>query len=54
MRANMNESVKISVDKTLLDHAKTLYPETKGLNYTGLTDFLVRLAIKTKENMKDE
>jgi len=39
---------KIEVDNKLLEEAKKVFPETKGLTWTGLVDFLIRRAMEKK------
>jgi len=38
----MKNTVKLAVDKELLDKAYHKFAETRGLTYTGLVDFLIR------------
>lgn len=39
-------SVKISVDKDLLEDYKKKYPELKGRTYTGIADIMLRKALE--------
>lgn len=39
------ETTRIYADRKLLDDLKKAYPETRGMTYTGLVDWLMRWAI---------
>ena len=39
--------VHVKANAKLLDQIKELFPETRGLTYTGVVDFSLRLLIKS-------
>ena len=40
-------SVKISIDKDLLEAYKEKHPELKGATYTGIADIMLRKALES-------
>ena len=42
-------SVKISIDKGLLEDYTKKYPELKGLTFTGIADIMLRKALEAKQ-----
>jgi len=45
----MGRDVHVLADKELLDRAKEVFPETKGLTYSSLVDYLIRKVLKEAE-----
>jgi len=49
------KNVRIWANRSLIDKIKGVFPETKGLTYSGVVDFALRLLLKyEKQNRKKE
>ena len=42
----MVEQTRVWIDVDLLEAVRKMYPETEGMTWTGLTDYILRQALK--------
>jgi len=45
----LSETIRVYLDRDLLDTAKKQIPETEGLTYSGLAEFLIRRSLQKQD-----